>query len=154
MIAKIYMDNRMIDQTNPYKIIKDVMRDNDDWHIIKHTIYVDISSLYSVIMPAKSKSDWSISAKNAGSLFFMYSEDKHENEIMSVVFGQDIDRMCYVMNNPIYITLDREHRTIIVSLTRYPRTDYTVIFDEMDIVEEDTGNSDDSVAEETVEEKE
>ena len=151
MKTKIYMDNRMIDQTNPYKIIKDVMRDNDDGHIIKHTIYVDISSLYSVIMPAKSKSDWSVSVKNAGSLFFMYS-DKNENEIMSIVFGQDLDRMCYVMNSPIYITLDREHRTIIVSLTRYPRTDYTVVFDEMDIVEEDTGNSDESVvAEETVE---
>lgn len=145
------MDNRMIDQTNPYKIIKDVMRDNDDGHIIKHTIYVDISFLYSVIMPAKSKSDWSVSVKNADNLFFMYSEDKNENEIMSVVFGKDIDRMCYVMNNPIYITLDREHKTIIVSLTRYPRTDYTVIFDEMDIVEEDTGNSDDLVAKETVE---
>ena len=148
------MDNRMIDKTNPYKIIKDVMRDNDDGHILKHTIYVDIPFLYSAIMPAKSKSDWSISAKNTGSLFFMYSEDKNENEIMSVVFGQDIDRMCYVMNNPIYITLDREHKTIIVSLTRYPRTDYTVIFDEMDIVEEDTSNSDELATEETVEEKE
>lgn len=154
MKTKIYMDNRMIDQTNPYKIIKDVMRDNDDGHILKHTIYVDIPFLYSAIMPAKSKSDWSISAKNTGSLFFMYSEDKNENEIMSVVFGQDIDRMCYVMNNPIYITLDREHKTIIVSLTRYPRTDYTVIFDEMDIVEEDTSNSDELATEETVEEKE
>lgn len=151
MKAKIYMDNRMIDQTNPYKIIKDVMRDNDDWHIIKHTVYIDIPFSYSVIMPAKSKSDWSISAKNTGSLFFMYSEDKNENEIMSVVFGKDIDRMCYVMNNPIYITLDRKHTTIVVSLTRYPHTDYTVIFDEMDIVEEDTtGNFDESV-EETVE---
>ena len=154
MKTKIYMDNRMIDKTNPYKIIKDVMRDNDDGHILKHTIYVDIPFLYSAIMPAKSKSDWSISAKNTGSLFFMYSEDKNENEIMSVVFGQDIDRMCYVMNNPIYITLDREHKTIIVSLTRYPRTDYTVIFDEMDIVEEDTSNSDELATEETVEEKE
>ena len=151
MKTKIYMDNRMIDQTNPYKIIKDVMRDNDGGHIIKHTIYVDISSLYSVIMPAKSKSDWSVSVKNAGSLFFMYSEDKNENEIMSIVFGQDLDRMCYVMNSPIYITLDREHRTIIVSLTRYPRTDYTVVFDEMDIVEEDPSDPDESVIEETVE---
>lgn len=150
MKAKIYMDNRMIDQTNPYKIIKDVMRDNGDGHIIKHTVYIDIPFSYSVIMPAKSKSDWSISAKNTGSLFFMYSEDKNENEIMSVVFGEDIDRMCYVMNNPIYITLDRKHTTIVVSLTRYPHTDYTVIFDEMDIVEEDTGNFDESV-EETVE---
>lgn len=151
MKTKIYMDNRMIDQTNSYKIIKDVMRDNDDGYIIKHTIYVDISSLYSVIMPAKSKSDWSISAKNAGSLFFMYSKDKNENEIMSVVFGQDLDRMCYVMNNPIYITLDREHMTIIVSLTRYPHTDYIVVFDEMDIIEENPGDPDESVTEETVE---
>ena len=151
MKTKIYMDNRMIDKTNPYKIIKDVMRDNDDGHIIKHTIYVDISSLYSIILPAKSKSDWSVSVKNAGSLFFMYSEDKNENEIMSVVFGQDLDRMCYVMNSPIYITLDREHRTIIVSLTRYPRTDYTVVFDEMDIVEEDPSDPDESVTEETFE---
>lgn len=150
MKAKIYMDNRMIDQTNPYKIIKDVMRDNDGGHIIKHTVYIDIPFSYSVIMPAKSKSDWSISAKNTGSLFFMYSEDKNENEIMSVVFGKDIDRMCYVMNNPIYIRLDRKHMTIVVSLTRYPNTDYTVIFDEMDIVEEDTGSFDESV-EETVE---
>ena len=151
MKTKIYMDNRMIDKTNQYKIIKDVMRDNDDGHIIKHTIYVDISSLYSIILPAKSKSDWSVSVKNAGSLFFMYSEDKNENEIMSVVFGQDLDRMYYVMNSPIYITLDREHRTIIVSLTRYPRTDYTVVFDEMDIVEEDPSDPDESVTEETVE---
>lgn len=150
MKAKIYMDNRMIDNTNPYKIVKDLMRDKDG-HIIKHTVYVDIPGSYYIILPARSKSDWSMTVQGVPNLFFMYSKYQNTDEIMAVIFGQDTDKVCYISNSPIYITIDKDHRSIVVSLTRYPHTDYTVIFDEMDIVEEDTtGNFDESV-EETVE---
>ena len=66
--------------------------------------------------------------------------DSEENEIISIIFGQDTDKVCYVANIPIYITLDKEHRSIIISLIQFPSSliDYTVIFDEMDIVIEET----------------
>lgn len=139
MKSKIYMDNRMIDSSNPYKVIKDVLKDGND-KVIKHTMYVDVPATYDILFLARFKDDWSMSVQGVSNLFFMYSEDQDKNEIMSIIFGQDTDKVCYVANRPIYITLDKEHRSIIISLIQFPSPliEYTVIFDEMDIVIEET----------------
>ena len=135
MISKIYLDKKLVDNTQPEKIIKQKLDDGTG----RYSIYVSIPSTYNILICSENRTSWCTTlGSHPDFLFFIYNK-RVDRETLSLATDSTMNNFIMVSNSPVYISIYNKNTIAITTVNL--QKEYDCIFDEMDIVSEEVIDS-------------
>ena len=135
MISKIYLDKKLVDKTQPEKIIKQKLDDGTG----RYSIYVSIPSAYNILICSENRTSWCTTlGSHPDFLFFIYNK-RVDRETLSLATDSTMNNLIMVSNSPVYISIYNKNTIAITTVNL--QKEYDCIFDEMDIVSEEVIDS-------------
>ena len=135
MISKIYLDKKLVDKTQPEKIIKQKLDDGTG----RYSIYVSIPTAYKILICSENRTSWCTTlGTHLDFLFFIYNK-RVDRETLSLATDSTMNNFIMVSNSPVYISIYNKNTIAITTVNL--QKEYDCIFDEMDIVSEEVIDS-------------
>lgn len=135
MVSKIYLDKRLVDKTQPEKIIKQKLDDD----IGRYSIYTSIPPAYNILICSENRTSWCVTlGSHPDFLFFIYNK-RGDRETLSLATDSTMNNFIMVSNSPVYISIYNKNTIAITTVNL--QKEYDCIFDEMDIVSEEVIDS-------------
>lgn len=135
MISKIYLDKKLVDKTQPEKIIKQKLDDGTG----RYSIYVSIPSAYNILICSENRTSWCTTlGSHPDFLFFIYNK-RVDRETLSLATDSTMNNFIMVSNSQVYISIYNKNTIAITTVNL--QKEYDCIFDEMDIVSEEVIDS-------------
>lgn len=135
MISKIYIDKKLVDKTQPEKIIKQKLNDGTG----RYSIYVSIPTACKILICSENRTSWCTTlGTHLDFLFFIYNK-RGVRDTLSLAIDASMDNFTIVSNSPVYISIYNKDTIAITTVNL--QKEYDCIFDEMDIVDEEVIDS-------------